>query len=514
MHRMPDMSRIAGKLRLMRGRRKPARPTSTGDRLSPKVDRNEALMRETLGDSFDLTFRTLQPDQEGRRLLLVYLRGAVDEKLVADAVLRPLGQSGFPVGGDPRAVFASLRDRYLAAGTVETTPSLQGAIDGILLAKVALLVDGVPEALLIFLPAWPTRGLLEPETEVNIRGSRDGFSTLIIDNTAVLRRYVKDPRLRFERREIGRLSRTKVVVAHIAGLAPDSLVAEACRRLDKVKLDGVLATAYIEELIRDHRWSPFPTTFRTERPDRVAAALLEGRVAILVDGTQFVLIVPAVLTMFLTTVDDWYESFLVGTALRILRYASFVVSLLFPALYVSAISFHQEMVPTRLAFGITQQRQGIPFPVIVEALLLQLIFEVLREAGLRLPQAVGQAVTIVGALIVGQQAVEAGLVSPVMLIVIATTGIASFVTPVYSMSWSVRLLNPLYIILGGTLGLFGIVSGLVLMEVHLTALNSFGLAYMSPLSPSRAEELKDTFIRWPLWASKRRPKVSREDHQG
>jgi len=489
-------------------------PRPSGDDGAPAepidkdLDKNESALRAALGDSMDLTFRRLRPDPEGRRLLLVYLRGSVDEVLLASNIIRPLTVPGLLAGGSGEAFIAALSERVVSVGTVNELSSLDQLVRGILGAHVGLIVDGSETALEVVTSAWPTRGVSEPDTEVTIRGPRDGFGAAILDDIALLRKAVRDPNLRFIRRHVGRRTNTVTVVAYIAGLAPQSLIDEVNRRLDHIDTDGILESGYIEEMIRDHRWSPFPMLFRTERPDRVAGCLLEGRVAILVDGTPFVLVMPATLSMFLTAADDWYEGFTMGTAMRLLRYFGFVISIALPALYVAITSFHHEMVPTPLVLSIANQRQGIPFPVLAEALFLQIMFELLREAGVRLPKAVGQAVTIVGALIIGQQAVEAGLVSPFMVIIIAITAIASFATPVYSMGLSIRLINPLMIIAGGTLGLFGIVIAAVVLVAYLASLNSFGVPYMSPVAPTRTEGLKDVLLQWPLWAPKRRPMLA------
>lgn len=476
-----------------------------GSSLSADLAANEEALRSALGDSFDITFRTMLPDPDGPAVLIVYLRGTVDERLVAGDILRPLAAPGFPAGAAGDVIISSLRERFISVGTVNAVRSTQDAIKAVLGAHVLVLVDGSAVGLDVTTSSWPTRGIIEPESEAGVRGPRDGFSGVILDNVALMRKMIRHPKLRLERRHLGGMTNTVVVVAYIAGMAPESLIDEVNGRLSRVAVDSILESGYVEELIQDHRWSPFPMILRTERPDRVAASLLEGRVAILVDGSPFALVVPAVISMFLTVPDDWYEGYLPGTFLRFLRYAGFVISLVLPAVYVAITTFHQEMIPTRLVISIARQRQGIPFPVLAEALFLQLTFELLREAGIRLPKVIGQAVTIVGALIIGQQVVEAGLVSSFMLIIIAATAIASFSTPVYSMSLTLRLLNPMFIIAGGSMGLFGIVCGMLALLIHVSSLNSFGVPYLTPFSPTRAEGLKDTVVRWPLWAPKRRP---------
>jgi spore germination protein KA len=468
--------------------------------LSSDLERNEQALRAALGDSFDLTFRRLRPSQDGPRLMVIYIRQAVDERLLSEGLLEQLASPHFPAGVHPPAIVTAIQERFAAVGTVQPVSRLSDAIDAVLGAHVLLLVDGAATALDLTMVDWPSRGVLEPETEVSIRGTRDGFSNCIMDNTAIVRKIIRSPDLRFVRHDLGRRTKTVAAVAYMDGLASPALVEDINGRLTRIRADRVLESGFIEELIKDRRWTPFPLVLRTERPDRVAAGLLRGRVAIISDGTPFVLVLPATLAMFLTAADDWYEGFVAGSAIRAMRYAAFVLSLLLPALYVAVTSFHQEMVPSRLVLSIANQRQGIPFPVMAEALTLQIIFELLREAGVRLPKAVGQAVTIVGALIVGQQAVEAGLVSPVMVIIIALTGICSFATPMYSLSLSVRVLGPLFIVAGGLMGLFGVLCMLLVMVVHLSGLESYGEPYTAPLAPLEPQGLKDSVVRWPIWS--------------
>lgn len=513
---MSRLARLAGRLRARTGRPAASHEGTGGAEqgsgqqseqqpLAPDLTENETVLREAFGGSFDIIFRHLRPEPDGRRLLLVYLRAATDEYLLASDIIRPLWNSRFPADASPGAVVAALRDRFIGLGDVRELRSINEVLDAVLDARVVLLVDGSRVALEAHNSRWPTRGLTEPDTEIALRGPRDGFGSSVIQNVALLRKLIRNPSLRCELRSIGSKSNTRIVIAYIHGVAEQSIVKEVGRRMDAIGVEGVLESGIIAELIRDHRWSPFPLLYRTERPDRVAFSLLEGRVAILVDGTPFALVVPVVFSMFLTTADDWYEGLWAGNVLRLIRYLGFLISLLLPALYVAITSFHQEMVPTSLVLSIAEQRQGIPFPVLAEALFLQLVFELLREAGIRLPKALGPALTIVGALILGQQAVDAGLLSPFLVIIIASTGIASFVSPVYSMSLTIRLLNPLMIILSGVLGIFGVLCGVLGLLIHVTALDSFGVPYTSPFTPTSPQGLKDSLIRWPLWGAKRKP---------
>ncbi|MDF2723570.1 MAG: GerA spore germination protein, partial [Paenibacillus sp.] len=254
--------------------------------------------------------------------------------------------------------------------------------------------------------------------------------------------------------------------------------------------------------------SPFPTIYNTERPDVIAAELLEGKVAILVDGTPFVLVVPALFISFMHSAEDYYQRADISSLLRILRFIGLFISLLAPSLYIAITTFHQEMLPTQLLIGLSSQREGVPFPAFVEAVMMEIVFEVLREAGLRMPRAVGQAVSIVGTLVIGQAAVEAGIVSAAMVIVVSITAISSFIFPAVNMSIAIRMMRFPLMGLAGSLGLFGVFLGIIALLLHMCSLRSFGVPYMTPFAPYIQDDLKDTIIRAPLWLMRKRPRLT------
>jgi len=326
-------------------------------------------------------------------------------------------------------------------------------------------------------------------------------------NTSLIRLRLPIPQLWIETMTLGRLSRTQIALLYLKGLARDKLIREVRSRLQQIDIDGVLGTGYIEDFIKDSPFSPFPIAFRTERPDKVTGALLEGRVAIMVGGSPFALIVPTELPMFMQAPDDYFEPLPIGAFIRLLRYAALIVSLILPGIYVGVVTFHPELLPTTLFLRIISYREGVPFPVVFEMLLLELIFELLREAGLRLPPAIGSAISIVGALILGDAAIRAGLVSPGVVIIVALTAIAGFTTPSYSLSIAFRLLRFTYTILGATFGLFGVQFALLLTIIHLCSLRTVGMPYLSPLAPLILSDLKDSIITFWWWGMRTRPKL-------
>ena len=326
-------------------------------------------------------------------------------------------------------------------------------------------------------------------------------------NTALIRRRIKDPNLWLETKQIGKKTQTDVAIMYLKGVANEKTVTEVQSRLNRIKIDAILESGYIEELVQDEAYTPFPTVFNTERPDTVASAILEGRIAIIVDGTPFVLIVPALLIHFFQSSEDYYQRADIGTLIRLLRYLAFFLALLTPSVFIAVTTYHQEMLPTALLISIAAQREGVPFPAIVEAVMMEITFEILREAGVRMPRAIGSAISIVGALVIGQSAVEAGIVTATMVIVVSLTAISSFVSPTFNMAIAVRILRFGFMILAATFGLFGIILGLIAMVLHLNSLRSFGIPYLSPNAPFILKDQKDNFIRLPHWFLFSRPRL-------
>ncbi|MBC7326146.1 MAG: spore germination protein, partial [Moorella sp. (in: Bacteria)] len=375
-----------------------------------------------------------------------------------------------------------------------------------------LLVDGHAAAIINGARGWEARAISDPVAEPTVRGSRESFVEDLRVNTSLLRRKIKSPHLKIEALRLGEVTNTDVAVAYIEGIVNEKLVAEVKSRLERIKIDAVLETGYIEELIEDNPFSPFPTVNHTEKPDRAAALLLEGRVTILVDGSPFVLTVPNLFVEYLQAPEDYYERFLFASAVRLIRFVSMILSLTLPSLYIAATSFHHELLPTPLLLSIAAQREAVPFPVFIEVLIMELSFEILREAGVRLPRPIGQAVSIVGALVIGEASVRAGLVAAATVIVVALTGIASF-TFFYSFSIAFRLLRFTLMVLSAALGLLGLISGLAVITIHLCSLRSFGVPYLSPMVPTTGVDLKDVVLRSPWWGMFTRPRLIARQEQ-
>lgn len=459
---------------------------------------NLKVLQEVFKDCSDFVFREIK--REGYPdVCLSYLEGIVISLEVQDHIILPLVR-----GVDLANVHGASEDIELekvpiSLSHVKKAKTWREAADGVTDGCVLVLVEENDEALLFDLKGGLRRSVQEPQTEGVVRGPREGFTEMIRANTGLIRFKLKTPMLKMENFTLGTETKTSVVLAYIKGIARDDLIDDVRQRVKKINIDGVLESGYIEELIEDHPYSPFPQLHYTERPDTVVANLLEGRFCILVDGTPFALLGPVTMWQMLQASEDYYERFFISNFLRWIRLFFMMVALFLPALYIAITTFHQDMLPTTLIISIAAAREAIPFPALVEALLMEISFEALREAGVRLPKAVGQAVSILGALVIGQAAVTAGIVSAPMVIIVSMTGIASFTIPRFNFAITLRLLRFPIMVLAGSLGLFGIVIGTVLISAHLTQLTSFGQPYLLGVSPYRKGESKDIIMRVPWW---------------
>ncbi|TMV48137.1 spore germination protein [Paenibacillus mesophilus] len=466
--------------------------------LSGNIEDDVRELNGIMAESSDFVIREFRMEN-GVKAVICYVDGLSDTELV-DRVAGSL-----MIHRGDRALLEEVSSRTLPVTQISDADNFGDMLQRVLGGDAGLLVDGNDRALIMGLRGAEHRTVAEPETESSVRGPREGFTELLRTNTALIRRKIKSPRLKMKPLVVGKETNTDIAVAYIDGLADPELVKEVVRRIEAIRIDGILESGYVEELIQDHGYSPFPQIMYTERPDTTAGALLEGRVAIVTDGTPFVLIVPVTFWSFLQANEDYYERFQISSLLRLIRIQFMIIALTTPALYIAVTTFHQEMLPTTLLLSVAAAREAIPFPAVVEALIMELSFEALREAGVRLPKAVGQAVSILGALVVGQAAVEAGIVSAPLVIVVSITGIASFAIPKFNAAISVRLLRFPLMLLASVFGLYGIVLGVMFIIGHLARLRSFGIPYLSPISPMTLSDLKDTLVRAPWWRMKRRP---------
>ncbi|HBT47423.1 MAG TPA: spore germination protein [Peptococcaceae bacterium] len=475
--------------------------------LTPDLKLNLQQLEEIFHRSGDVVKRDFCIGGRARAAI-VYIDGLADKTLIEDTLLRTLQHVPSELAQalvDRSAPLDRLLEIIVPMADVDFVEKMADVVNHVLNGDAVLLFEGYRQAMATSTRSWEQRSISEPLTEGVVRGPREGFVENLRTNTALIRRRLKTPDLVVDNLLVGRYSQTNVSLVYLKSLVGPGLLEEIRRRLDRIDVDGILESAYIEEFIEDNPFSPFPQIDHTERPDKVAAALLEGRVALLIDNTPFVLLVPTLFVQFLQASEDYYERYWLASFLRVLRFVILNIALLLPSAYVAVSTYHQEMLPTNLVVRLAAQREGIPFPAVVEALLLELVFEILREAGVRLPRVVGQAVSIVGALVIGEAAVSAGLFSPAMVIVVALTGISSFALPKFSMAITIRLLRFIMLILAGVLGFYGIMLGLLAVLVHLNTLRSFGVPYLAPVAPYHRRDYKDVFVRAPRWDQELRP---------
>lgn len=351
------------------------------------------------------------------------------------------------------------------------------------------------------------------ESEKVMRGSREAFTETLSENLTLLEHRILKEEIACRKTKLGRRTQTETALVYLQDIAYDQIVETAWKRLQTIDIDGVMDSGTAEQLLKENIWSPFPQYQATERPDRAAQALLDGRVVILFDHAPEVLILPATIDIMFQTSDDYYRHFEVVTFLRIIRYLAAFLAFSLPGLYVAANCFHTQMLPTNLVISMAKAREGVPFPTIVEVLLLEISFELIREAGLRMPGAIGNTIGIVGGLIIGQSAVSANLVSPMTVVVAALTALGSFSVPNEEFSEALRLVKYGNIFLGGFLGIFGLVLGWYLLAVHLAGLKSYGIPYLMPFAApeiNNYQDMRDSIIRYPLCSMRKRPVFARQ----
>jgi len=477
--------------------------------LHAKLSKNLQTLLNTTGNSADIVVRQIDlADEPSIKAALVMIDGLIDDKIVNDSIIHTLLiDYSLQETVSIQKSFDYLEKKLLPITNVASVYDWEDLFGKLLSGETIIFIDGIEKALSTSTRGREKRAITESQNEVSLRGPKEAFTESLRTNTSLIRSRIKNPNLWNESFQIGKVTKTDINVMYMKGIANDKIVEEIRKRLKSIDIDQIPDSGYIEQLIEDETYTVFPTIYHTERPDIVTANLMEGKIAIIVNGSPFVLTVPALFIEFFHAADDYYARFDISTGLRFLRVLIFFISIIGPATYVAVTTFHQEMIPTLLIITIAAQREAVPFPAFVEALLMETTFEILREAGVRLPKAVGQAVSIVGALVIGQAAIQAGIVSPAMVIVVSITAIANFSIPSYSMAISTRVIRFGLMTLAAVMGFYGIMMGVMMMTLHLCSLRSFGVPYMEPIAPFMIKYLGDTIIRKPLWKMKFRPKL-------
>lgn len=430
-------------------------------------------------------------------VILVYLLGMVRNERVNDYILRPMSQRESLRSLPMDEAIEEMAKGALYTMSVRPRQTLDDAAQDLVVGAALLCFPGREIVLSCMVPTEEKRGVSPSENEPSIKGARDAFVESIRTNSAMVRRHLRTPTLKMKEHIVGRQSRTPVDVLYLEGLTNPGLVEEVEVRLKKIDIDALLQSGALEEYLVDTVKTPFPLLAHTERPDRFCAGLVEGRVGLLVEGLPLGYLLPGTMGQFFKASEDKAKNWMEVSFLRVLRYLCMLIALLLPALYVAAVNFHPEMLPAALAWSIAEAKVDVPFSTVFEVLLLLLSFEVVQEAGLRLPPAIGTTVSILGGLVVGSAAVEAKMVSPAVLIVVAAAGIAGYTAPSQEFAGALRLWRLFLVLAASVAGLFGVLLGCALLIYHMAALESFGVPFLTPFAANAGED-EDGVLRRPL----------------
>lgn len=476
--------------------------------VDPGLKTNKRCIEEiySLPKNKDIIIRDLIISAEQpREAFAVFVEGISNRDTVNEDVLKPLMlMAKFEKNVDIMDMADYIRKHVIYSNQVDIHDKYEDIIDKINYGSTAVFIDGSPRCLVIETKGWDRRSIGKPETEQVIRGPHEAFNETLRSNTGLLRKAIRNPNLITEIMKIGERNKTDVAVMYLEDLASPRLVEEVKRRIESISTDYAGETGVLEQFIEDHPFRPVPQVMVTERPDRAASFIMDGKVAILMDGNPNVLIVPTTLFTLLHSPEDYYLRMPYGNVVRFLRVVSSFLAVMTPGVYVAITTFHQEMIPTDLILAVSAARETVPFPTIIEVFLMEFAFEMIREAGVRIPGVIGNTLGIVGALILGQAAVQAGIVSPILIIVVAITGLASFAIPNYSMSFAFRGVRFIFTALAAVFGFFGISAGLFILLTSITSMKSFGVPILSPIGP-RTKTGPDVVLRGPVWSMEERP---------
>jgi len=475
--------------------------------LQETIDR---LKKEFL-DCSDVVQKRLYLGKNKYPVYMIYMDTMINRDLVESEILKALMFSMGEVPTEDPLTF--IMNYGMATADVKAQKDYDLALKSMMSGDTLIFVDQADQVLVINSKGYPNRGVQTAETEVTVHGPKDSFTESVRFNTVLIRRRIRDTRLKAKPLVKGVRTKTDICMMYIKDLVYPEIVKKIEKQLESFEIDGILDAGSLEQLLEKQWYSPFPQYQMTQRPDKAASALLEGRVVLVVDNSPEVLILPSVIGCFYQASDDYYNRWDTSCFVRLMRYVASLIAVGFPGLYIAIASFHPEVFPTSLALSIAASRQGVPFPLALEVLLMELAFELLREAGIRLPGPMGGTLGIVGGLIIGQAAVEANIVSAVVVIVVALTALAAFSIPNESFAGAFRILKFYLILLGTFLGTFGFVLGVLTILVHLSSLNSFGIPYLMPLTSSEVNggnDLKDAGVPFPIRLMKWRPVFTRK----
>jgi len=474
--------------------------------LSKSLDNNISLFKNIFIDDETLIIREFQNKRlKAAQCCIIYIDGMVNTEIVNENIIQPILRSDLSEDIECDNLLEELKRKVIVSNNVTLETDINKIVSSIVYGDCLFLLEGYDKALVISSKGWQSRSISEPNSAKVVRGPREGFTESILVNLSLVRRKIKNPDLKFKFKEIGERTHTKTCICYIEGLALESILSELVERLDKIEIDGIIDSGYIQELIKDAPYSPFETVGSSERPDVIAAKLLEGKIALFVDGSPFVLTVPFLFVENFQANEDYYNNYIYATINRLIRGITSVTTITIPAIYLAVVTYHQEMLATPLLLSFYASRQDVPIPTSVSLFITLLIFDILREAGIRMPSPVGQTISIIGTIVLGQAAVEARLVSAPVIIITALTGITSLIN--MNLIGATIIFRNLLLLGASFLGIYGFFICFIILYLHLMSIHSFGVPYMMNTTRAKDHDGQDAWIRAPWWSMTLRPKI-------
>jgi len=480
------------------------------NKINSSLDENIKLMKKvySIPISGDVILREFDIAAKDKvyHAFIIFIDGMVDRSIINEFILQPLMLlSNMEITNNAEGLIAYVKNHILPQGQLTMASEIKEIVGQVNFGGCAIFIEGLDSVIIADVKGWEHRGIERPNNELVLRGPQEGFNELLRANTALVRKFLLDENLIVENMTAGKRSRTPCAVLYIKDIANDSLVEEVKRRISGIKVNYVLNSGELEQLIEDSTFLPSPQIISTERPDKTAGSLIEGKVAVIVNNSPNVLIMPVTFTALMQSPEDYFSRFPYGSFMRIIRLIGYLMALLLPGLYVAVTTFHQEMIPTDLLMSIEGARERVPFPSVFEILLMEVSFDLIREAGVRIPGPIGPTLGIIGALILGQAAVAANIVSPILIIIVAMTGIGGYTIPDYSLALTIRILRYAYIALGALAGLLGITTGIFMQGLLIVSTKSFGVPFFAPFGPVTGKKLADALIKAPVWKQDKTP---------
>ena len=485
---------------------------AAGYQISSSLEENKNIIKKvySLPQNSDIVLREISiPNGESNgkvqyiKAFAIFIDGMVDRQVINDFILKPL----MLINCDykKQVTIDSLLDNYLPESQMKIVNTFEEITEAINFGNCIVFIDGDNRALSSDVKGFEHRGIERPTNESIIMGPQESFTESLRTNTAMVRRRILDEDLVMESTKIGKRGKTPLVFVYIKNIANDKLVNEVKRRVKSINVDFINDTGELEQFIEDETFNPVPQVLRTERPDLVASKIMEGKVAIIMNGSPYAIIAPTSISEMVHTSEDMYLRYPYVGLMKIIRILCLFIALLLPGLYVAITSYHQEMIPATLLYAIEAAKEKVPFTVMTEILIMEFVFDLISEAAIRVPKPVGATFGIVGALVLGQAAVDANIVSPILIIIVAITGLASFTIPNYSFTIALRVMKYLFIFIAAIAGMLGITVLLFLCMITLSKTQSFGISMMTPFTPQTAHGTRDAIVRRPVWKMRTRP---------